>query len=69
MTIIKEDNRVGPAVCCECGDDAKINDSGKWYCGMESELGIFNIKGYCIKKRKKERKNKNDKEKKFKQSN
>ena len=54
MKIIKEDNRVGPAVCCVCGKDAKINDSGKWYCGMESEMGIFNIKGYC----KKERKNK-----------
>ena len=47
--IIKEDKQVGPAVCCECGEDAKINDSGKWYCAIKSELGIFNIRGYCKK--------------------
>jgi hypothetical protein len=52
MTIIKEDNRVGPAVCCKCGEDAKINHGGKWYCSIESDMGVFNIKGYCIKERK-----------------
>lgn len=57
MAIIKEDSRVGPAVCCKCGDDAKINHGGKWFCAYESEMGIMNIKGFC----KKERKNKNDK--------
>ena len=65
MAIIKEDKRVGPANCCKCGSDAKINHGGEWYCGLESDMGVFNIKGFCIK----ERKNKNDKEKKFKQSN
>jgi|TARA_R100001460_G_scaffold28050_5_gene56284 hypothetical protein len=53
MVIIKEDSKLGPAVCCKCGADAKINDGGKWYCGMESEMGVFNIRGYCIKERKK----------------
>ena len=48
MTIIKEDNRVGPAVCCECGKDAKINHGGKWYCGIESDMGVMNLKGFCI---------------------
>ncbi len=52
MTIIKEDTKVGPAVCCKCGLDAKINHGGKWYCGIESHMGVFNIKGYCIKERK-----------------
>lgn len=52
MTIIKEDKRVGPAVCCECGSDAKINHGGKWYCGIESDMGVFNISGFCIKERK-----------------
>jgi hypothetical protein len=33
MVIIKEDSRLGPAVCCKCGADAKINYGGKWYCG------------------------------------
>jgi len=48
MTIIKEDNRVGPAVCCGCGKDAKINHGGKWYCSIESDMGIMNLKGFCI---------------------
>ena len=52
MTIIKEDNRIGPAVCYKCGDDAKINHGGKWYCSIEYEMGVFNIKGFCIKERK-----------------
>ena len=52
MAIIKEDSRVGPAVCVVCGEDAKINDSGKWFCAYESEMGVMNIKGYCKKERK-----------------
>ena len=52
MTIIKEDKRVGPANCCKCGGDAKINHGGDWYCSIESDMGVFNIKGYCIKERK-----------------
>ena len=52
MTIVKEDNKIGPAICCKCGSDAKINDSGKWYCAYESEMGYMNIKGFCIKERK-----------------
>jgi|TARA_R110002167_G_scaffold148867_2_gene342008 hypothetical protein len=48
MTIIKEDNRVGPGVCCECGKDAKINHGGKWYCAVESDMGVMNLKGFCI---------------------
>ena len=52
--IIKEDNRIGPAICCVCGKDAKINDSGKWDGGMGREMWYMNIKVYC----KKERKNK-----------
>ena len=46
--IIKEDNRVGPGVCCECGKDAKINHGGKWYCAVESDMGVMNLKGFCI---------------------
>ena len=43
MVIIKEDSRLGPAVCCKCGADAKINDGGKWYCaGMEVTTGEYN---------------------------
>jgi hypothetical protein len=52
MTIIKEDKTVGPAICCKCGSDAKINHGGKWYCGIESDMGVFNISGFCIKERK-----------------
>ena len=52
MTIIKEDNRIGPAVCCKCGDDAKINHGGKWYC--------MNLKGFCIKERKGKLESNND---------
>jgi len=52
MAIIKEDKRVGPAVCCKCGSDAKINHGGKWYCSIESDMGVMNISGYCIKERK-----------------
>tara|TARA_R100001480_G_scaffold78207_1_gene87977 strand:+ start:282 stop:476 length:195 start_codon:yes stop_codon:yes gene_type:complete len=51
MNIIKEDNRVGPAVCCVCGEDAKINHGGKWYCSIESDMGVFNIKGFCATER------------------
>jgi hypothetical protein len=52
MAIIKEDKRLGPAVCCKCGADSKINHGGKWYCGIESDMGVMNISGYCIKERK-----------------
>ena len=51
MTIIKEDKRVGPAVCCKCGADAKINHGGKWYCSIQSDMGVFNIKGFCRKEK------------------
>ena len=60
MAIIKEDNRVGPAVCCECGKDAKINQGGKWYCSIESDMGVMNISGFCIKKRKGKLESNND---------
>ena len=60
MTIIKEDTKVGPASCCKCGSDAKINHGGKWYCSIESEMGVFNIKGFCIKERKGKRGLNND---------
>ena len=43
MKIIKEDNRVGPAVCCVCGKDAKINDSGKWYSTFQCEIASLVI--------------------------
>ena len=49
MTIIKEDNRIGPGVCCECGGDAMINHGGKWYCAVESDMGVMNLKGFCNK--------------------
>ena len=60
MTIIKEDNRVGPAVCYKCGDDAKINHGGKWYCSIESDMGVMNLKGFCIKDRKGKLESNND---------
>jgi len=49
--IIKEDNRVGPAVCCECGSDAKINHGGKWYCAIQSDMGVMNLNGFCKNKK------------------
>ena len=52
MAIIKEDKRIGPAICCKCGGDAKINHTGKWYCSIESDMGVMNIKGFCLKERK-----------------
>jgi hypothetical protein len=52
MTIIKEDKTIGPAVCCVCKGDAKINHGGKWYCSIESDMGVMNLKGFCIKERK-----------------
>mgnify|MGYP001261000847 CR=1 FL=1 len=55
--IIKEDNQIGPAICCVCGKDAKINDSGKWYCAYESEMGYMNIRGYCATERKAKKSN------------
>jgi|TARA_R110001606_G_scaffold12611_4_gene54885 hypothetical protein len=60
MTIIKEDNRIGPGVCCKCGDDAKINHGGKWYCAVESNMGVMNLKGFCIKERKGQLESNND---------
>ena len=60
MTIIKEDNRVGPAVCYKCGDDAKINHGGKWYCSIESDMGVMSLKGFCIKERKGKLESNND---------
>ena len=45
------------AICCVCGNDAKIFYF-KWYCGIKSDPGNYNIKGVCDDKRKKNLKEK-----------
>ena len=45
------------AICCVCGNDAKIFHF-KWYCGIKSDPGNYNIKGVCDDKRKKNLKEK-----------
>lgn len=50
--------KVGKAICHKCGDSARFNCGGKWYCGYRNKMGEFNLEGYC----------KNDKEEKLKQS-
>ena len=43
--------KVGKAICHKCGDSAKFYQ-GKWWCGYKSEMGTYNIVGYCKKERK-----------------
>ena len=43
--------KVGKAICHKCGDSAKFHN-GKWWCGYRSEMGTYNIVGYCKKERK-----------------
>jgi len=43
--------KVGKAICHKCGDPAKFHN-GKWWCGYKSEMGTYNIVGYCKKERK-----------------
>ena len=47
--------KVGKAICHKCKEPAKFYQ-GKWYCGHKTEMGTYNIVGYC----KKERKDKSD---------
>jgi len=55
---LKDSNmlKIGKAICHKCGDSAKFNCGGKWYCAYTTEMGNFNLVGYC--KNEKERKNK-----------
>tara|TARA_R110000822_G_scaffold39297_3_gene108038 strand:+ start:677 stop:844 length:168 start_codon:yes stop_codon:yes gene_type:complete len=34
-------------LCSACGDEAKIYYMKKWWCTTHTDLGEFNIKGYC----------------------
>ena len=46
--------KVGKAICHKCGDSAKFHN-GKWWCGYRSEMGTYNIVGYCKKEERKEK--------------
>ena len=39
--------KVGKAVCHKCKQNAKLYHAKKWWCSVESDMGTFNIKGYC----------------------
>lgn len=43
---------VGKAVCHKCGDSAKFNQAGKWWCGYTNQMGEYNLQGYCKKEKK-----------------
>ena len=46
--------KVGKAICHKCGDSAKFNCGGKWYCGYRNKMGEFNLEGYCKKEERKD---------------
>tara|TARA_R100000995_G_scaffold35264_1_gene16072 strand:- start:12 stop:185 length:174 start_codon:yes stop_codon:yes gene_type:complete len=44
---MKKPITVGKALCVECKKDAKIYYNGSWYCSIKSDIGTFNMSGYC----------------------
>ena len=38
--------------CNVCKKNAKINSDGKWWCSIKSEMGEFNLLGFCKEKKK-----------------
>ena len=50
---LKDSNmlKVGKAICHKCKEPAKFHN-GRWWCGHKSEMGTYNIVGYCKKERK-----------------
>ena len=46
------DMEAGKAVCHKCGDSAKFNQAGKWWCGYTNQMAEYNLQGYCKKEKK-----------------
>ena len=44
--------KIGKAVCHKCKQDAKFYCRGKWYCAYTTEMGNFNLVGYCKNEKK-----------------
>jgi len=44
--------KVGKAICHKCGDTAHFHQK-VWWCGYRSEMGTYNIVGYCKKEEEK----------------
>lgn len=59
---LKDSNmlKIGKAICHKCGDPAKFNCGGKWYCGYRSKLGEFNMQGYCKQEQRKDKSGKSN---------
>lgn len=41
-----------PKVCNKCKEPAKIWYNNKWWCALDTNLGEFNVIGYCKKDKK-----------------
>ena len=38
-------------VCNKCGDPAKIWDKNAWWCGIDTSMGNYNMRGFCKKEK------------------
>lgn len=41
-------------LCHVCGKYACYHDGKQWWCSIQSDMGIFNMKGYCRNEKRKE---------------
>ena len=44
--------KAGKAICNKCKEPAKLFYK-KWWCGVASDVGIYNLKGVCLNESKK----------------
>ena len=44
--------KINNPVCNVCKKPAKINSDGNWWCSVKSDLGEFNMSGFCKEKKK-----------------